>query len=311
MANQSLLDQANEKLRNVQAQLNKINYVFDYHFQLQQFNQQTANAMRVALAKYRAILQAEKQTKALYESQKAIHEALLFLAEHAPLNQKTIGGEWLCPITLKVFDLSKGVALSNGCYYPWETVGYYAAGQKLFPKKLPGSDIEIDQRDFRLAQRKAKIDSVVNGMYVGVIASYLPLFAVMGVALIAKVSLMSLLEGALIGLGLAAGLATGMTVGVFVAPLILFTVAGAALGAWYYFKHHPSELAPNVENEKLVTSTPSLLTKLDVKQDPISTLRFSPKSDLIVEEDEPSAQPNSVSNENEEKVSLLTKAGNF
>ena len=130
-----------------------------------------AQEARVALARLRRQLEDYQQTKGVRHCQKAIRDALVFLALHSPLNKKTKGGDLLCPLTGRAIYPGRSIAFSNGCQYDREALGYCAKGRSHYPRRLPGSTLEIDRHDVKLAQNLARIDFVALGLRGGVVAA--------------------------------------------------------------------------------------------------------------------------------------------
>jgi hypothetical protein len=76
-------------------------------------------------------------------------------------------------------------------------------------------------------------------------------------ALVAMTRVAPLNERTKGGLGVAAGLAASVTV----LPFFACIVAGAAIGMWYYNKHHPSQLEPSSANDAVVAQPHFLSSK--------------------------------------------------
>ena len=98
MAEKTLLEQANEKLRKVQDQLDAMHYRLPRDLQMENLDQQVEK-IRKELFYLRSQLSTLTQIKQLIKSQEAIHDALVFLAKIRPLNERTKGGELMCPVS--------------------------------------------------------------------------------------------------------------------------------------------------------------------------------------------------------------------
>lgn len=261
----TLLEDANEKLAELQNLLDKSHYQLEIeNLQISNDLSQT-NKIRLALVEQRKLLERERQTKETKALLEAIHAALVAITEAAPLNRLTEGGEMLCPITLQVFDPFRGVALTNGCIYLSSTISNYSADQRYFPRTLPGSTIEIDQEDVQSAQRGDKNRFIVNvGQIFGLFGTMAYGLALVTLKIFAGLNLLLLAESGLLALGVGAGVAAAGAAIAIVAPMAACFIIAAVLGAWYYSKHHPSQLAPAPDGPD-ASSTALSFDKMDVK----------------------------------------------